>query len=120
MPIYEYGCHDCRRRTSRLVRGSDESEVVCQSCGGRRLSRLISPFAFHKSMQAKLDEAGPPQAFGDEKYYRNPVNIGRWAKHRADQAGIDLGESFDALVERAQSGEDPQKLIGSLVPTGDE
>ncbi len=120
MPIYEYGCPDCRRRTSLLIRGSETAEPVCQHCGGRRLSRLISSFAFHKSMQSKLDEAGPPQAFGDESYYRNPVNVGRWARHRAEQAGVDLGEGFEAMVERAQSGEDPERLIGSLVPTGDD
>ena len=120
MPIYEYGCQECRRRTSVLVRGAADPEPICQHCGGRMLSRLISSFAFHKSMQSKLDEAGPPQAFGDESYYRNPVNVGRWARHRAEQAGIDLGEGFDAMVERAQAGEDPQSLIGSLVPTGDD
>ena len=120
MPIYEYGCQDCRRRTSQLVRGAESAEPVCQHCGGHRLSRLISSFAFHKSMQSKLDEAGPPQAFGDENYYRNPANVGRWARHRAEQAGIDLGEGFEAMVERARSGEDPDRLIGSLVPTGDE
>ena len=120
MPIYEYGCPDCRRRTSLLIRGSESAEPVCQHCGGRRLSRLISSFAFHKSMQSKLDEAGPPQAFGDESYYCNPLNVGRWARHRAEQAGVDLGEGFEAMVERAQSGEDPERLIGSLVPTGDE
>jgi putative FmdB family regulatory protein len=120
MPIYEYGCHDCRRRTSLLVRGSAEPDLICQHCGGTRLTRLISSFAFHKSMQSKLDEAGPPQAFGDESYYKNPANIGRWAKHRAEQAGIDLGEGFDAMVERAKSGADPSSLIGSLVPTGDD
>lgn len=120
MPIYEYGCHDCRRRSSLLVRGGATDEPACQHCGSRQVSRLISTFAFHKSMQSKLDEAGPPQAFGDESYYQNPANIGRWARHRAEQAGIDLGEGFDAMVERAQSGEDPQNLIGSLVPTGDD
>lgn len=120
MPIYEYGCLDCRRRSSRLVRGAADAEPACQHCGSGHVRRLVSTFAFHKSMQSKLDDAGPPQPFGDEDYYKNPVNIGRWARHRAEQAGIDLGEGFDAMVERAQSGEDPQKLIGSLVPTGDE
>ena len=41
MPLYEYECHDCRRRVEVIQRFSDHPLSVCDACGGR-LDRLLS------------------------------------------------------------------------------
>ncbi|NLE90983.1 MAG: zinc ribbon domain-containing protein [Elusimicrobia bacterium] len=54
MPIYEYDCRDCGRRSECFLRSAGE-EPVCQWCGSRSLARLVSRFAF-KSGSASAPE----------------------------------------------------------------
>jgi putative FmdB family regulatory protein len=45
MPIYEYQCLSCGRRTETLQRMADPPLTVCENCGGE-LKKLISSPAF--------------------------------------------------------------------------
>ena len=57
MPIYEYRCDDCDRKTDKLVRGFDApASVDCKSCGGGNTRRIVSRVAFHKSLSTRLQE----------------------------------------------------------------
>ncbi len=81
MPLYEYACMDCRKVVSVLQRRVDvKKKPACPECGGKNLERLISGFAFHKSLTSKLDQLDP-------KYEK-----------MVDAANPDL--SFDSLVKR--------------------
>ncbi|MBI2867422.1 MAG: zinc ribbon domain-containing protein, partial [Chloroflexi bacterium] len=47
MPIYEYRCQDCRKRTSVFFRTvSAPVDARCQHCGSAAVERLISGFAY--------------------------------------------------------------------------
>jgi len=60
MPIYEYGCRDCEKITSVFVRiASKAQRPACSSCNGKHVERIISGFAFHLSMQSKLEQLDP-------------------------------------------------------------
>ncbi len=61
MPIYEYGCHDCRKVTSLFVRSAAgrSRKPACEKCGSTNVQRIISGFAFHLSMQSKLEQLDP-------------------------------------------------------------
>jgi putative FmdB family regulatory protein len=61
MPIYEYGCKECGSVTSALVRSTATraKKPVCARCGGKRVERIISKFAFHQSFQSKLEQLDP-------------------------------------------------------------
>ena len=81
MPVYEYACADCRKVVSVLVRRAGATaKPACPECGGKRLTRLISRFAFHQSMMSKLEQLDP-------KYDK-----------MIDAASPDL--SFDNLVKK--------------------
>ena len=81
MPIYEYTCMDCKKVVSVLVRRVDQSDQrACPECGGTNTHRLISGFAFHRSMMSKLEQLDP-------KYDK-----------MIDASNPDL--SFDNLVKR--------------------
>lgn len=87
MPIYEYGCRDCRNVTSVLVRGASGRlrKPACSTCAGKNVERIISGFAFHLSMQSKLEQLDP-------KYDK-----------MIDASNPDL--SFDNLVKKYQLDE---------------
>lgn len=60
MPIYEYACHGCKKFVEIIVRRmSDDFVARCPECGGKKLTRMISSFAFHLSFQSKLDQLDP-------------------------------------------------------------
>src|SRR2546421_12652941 len=66
MPIYEYECHDCRRRGSLLVlRPSAAAPPTCPRCHGQSLSRVMSRFATVNSEGARLESLADSSAFAD-------------------------------------------------------
>ena len=46
MPIYEYGCNNCRQITEALQKFSDPPLSDCPQCNGR-LQKLMSLNSFH-------------------------------------------------------------------------
>lgn len=63
MPIYEYGCHHCKKFVDVIVRrvpaDGERFRPPCPICGGRKMTRMVSRFAFHLSMKSKLDSLDP-------------------------------------------------------------
>ena len=45
MPIYEYRCEACGKRSSALLTSYASADPVCPHCGQPRLRRLVSTFA---------------------------------------------------------------------------
>jgi putative FmdB family regulatory protein len=45
MPIYEYACEACGKRSSALLPRFDSPDPVCPHCGQPQLHRLVSTFA---------------------------------------------------------------------------
>ena len=46
MPIYEYKCNKCGESFEKLVFPSDdEKEFVCDLCGVKNISRIVSSFS---------------------------------------------------------------------------
>jgi len=58
VPLFEYECLDCRARFEKLVLNR-ETEVVCGSCGSKKVSQLLSVFAVGGSPQSPAPEPGP-------------------------------------------------------------
>ena len=50
MPLFEYRCSACGKKTEVLVLAGDPAaKPKCASCGSRKLSRLLSTFAAQAS-----------------------------------------------------------------------
>jgi putative FmdB family regulatory protein len=103
MPIYEYDCHDCRRRVSLLVRSLSSTETpACPRCGGARLTRLMSRFATVKSEEARLESLASDGSFGDLDE-NDPSSVARFMKKMGKELGDDMGEDFDSAVDEAMA-----------------
>ena len=62
MPVYEYRCAGCGERFSRLFRSVNAAAgatVACPACGRSPAERALSSFAYHQSLQMKLDSLDP-------------------------------------------------------------
>ena len=57
MPIYEYGCRDCRKKSSILVRSySAPDHPACAHCGGVKTVKLVSTFAVLRTDEALMKQ----------------------------------------------------------------
>ncbi len=101
MPIYEYRCQDCGKRSSVLtLRVTSETTPTCRSCGGPRLERLLSKFASPKSEEARLEALADPSQYGDIDE-NDPQSMARFMKKMGHEMGEDFGDDVDAVMEDA-------------------
>ena len=63
MPIYEYRCAACGKRSSALVPSYSSPDPACPHCDRRELKRLVSTFATVRSG----DDGGDDFGGGDDE-----------------------------------------------------
>jgi len=120
MPIYEYGCYDCRKRVNIFFRTFSEvatKEATCPRCGGANLKRLISKVAVLRSEESRLESMADPSNLAglDEN---DPKSIARWMRKMSSEMGEDLGGEFNEVVDRLEAGEDPEAIEKSMPELG--
>ncbi len=110
MPIYEYECQECGFISGHLVmKPSDRRKLACRKCECKKLRKVMSRFAAHKTEAQRLDEYDPKKSRGDS-FYKDDRNIGLWAQKRAKEMGLDLGDSFQETLEKGRS----RKILDNL------
>ncbi len=122
MPIYEYRCGDCKRRVSIFYRSFTDTDkgAQCPNCGGTNLSRLVSRVATVKSEEARMEALSDPSSFGDVDE-NDPKSMARFMRKMGDQVGgEDLGPEFTEMVDRLESGENPEEIEKSMPGLGGE
>src|SRR4051794_33001961 len=115
MPIYEYRCGACNRRSSLLFQtfsAAERAEPHCEHCGSADVTRLVSRVAVLKSEESRLDDLSDDAALGDVDE-NDPRSIARWARRMGEQLGEDAGDDFREMVEQLESGEMPDDMPGS-------
>jgi len=82
MPIYEYRCSACGKRSSSLLPSYSSPDPACPHCGKHELQRLVSTFATVRSGDRGDDFGGGGEDFdhGDS---------------HDDDMGDDFGGGFD-------------------------
>ncbi len=114
MPIYEYVCQECHRRSSILTLSSTHlGSVSCRHCGGSKLDRLLSRFASPKSEEARLESLMDPTNLGnlDES---DPKSVARMMKKMGQEMGEDIGDIEEAMLAEANEGEETSDQTDSL------
>ena len=114
MPIYEYRCGACRRRSSlyfQTFAAAEGAEPRCEHCGSAEVSRLVSRVAVMKSEDSRLEDLADPSAFGDVDE-NDPRSIARWARRMGEQLGDDVGDDFREMVDQLEAGEMPDDMPG--------
>ena len=105
MPIYEFECRSCHRKTAALVLVRERvTEVRCKHCGGADLDRLWSRFASPKSEDARLESLADPSAMSglDEN---DPRSVARFMKRMGKEMGEDVGDDIEQAIEQEQRGD---------------
>jgi putative FmdB family regulatory protein len=104
MPLYEYRCLDCKKRSTILILSlTNPKPVSCTHCQSSRLERLMSRFASPKSEEARLESLADPNALAglDEN---DPQSMARFMKKMGDEMGEDLGDDMAEAMESPDAG----------------
>ena len=112
MPIFEFRCLGCRRKTTALLLSRDRvAEVRCGSCGGADLEKLYSRFATPRSEESRMEALADPSSLAgvDEN---DPASMGRWMKRMGRELGEDFGGDVDQAVD--------EELAGSGAPADED
>lgn len=127
MPVYEYRCGDCRRRSSIFFRSfNDVSSPACPVCGSSRMAKLVSRVVTIRSEEDRLEALADPSSLAgiDED---DPKSVAAWARRMGSELGEDLGDEFDEVVDAMERGEDPSAMgddreaggVDDFSPAGD-
>ncbi len=101
MPIYEYRCRACRKRSTFLTLSvSVRLEPKCKHCGSVDMEKLVSRIAAIRSEESRMDSLSDPAALSglDEN---DPKSVARWMKKMGREMGDDMGEDFEEEIDRA-------------------
>jgi putative FmdB family regulatory protein len=101
MPIYEYRCNDCGKKTQVLTLTAKSAvEPKCRHCGGVNLKKLVSRVAVLRSEESRVESLADPSSLSglDES---DPKSVARWMKKMGKEMGDEAGEGFDEEVEKA-------------------
>jgi len=112
MPIYEYRCGACKRRSSlyyQTFSAAERAEPRCEHCGSADVSRLVSRVAVLKSEESRMDDLADDAALGDVDE-SDPRSIARWARRMGEQLGEDVGDDFREMVDQLEAGEMPDDM----------
>ena len=114
MPIYEYHCRDCRKRSTLLVLSlACLTPPRCKQCGSQSVDRLLSRFSSPQSKEDRLESLSDPDSLDglDEK---DPESVSRFMKHMGDEMGEDVECDVEAMMDSADSGTSDDGSTDSL------
>jgi putative FmdB family regulatory protein len=115
MPIYEYRCPACGKRSSRiwmrLPSAADEAALACPGCGASRLARLMSRFSSPKSEERRLESLADDSSLAglDES---DPRGMARLMRKMSEETGEPLEGEDAEMLDRMESGEMPEDEAG--------
>jgi len=76
MPIYEYQCEECGKRSSTLLASYSSTDPACPRCGKHSLRRLVSSFATVSSGESDGGDGGDDDFGGDDTFGRGDDDFG--------------------------------------------
>ena len=120
MPVYQYRCLDCHRRFEVFMTYAeyDQKHVLCAHCGSEHITRRIGRIRVAKSEESRLDAISDPGAL--EGLEDDPKALGRMMRKMSNEMGEDLGPEFSEVVDRLESGQNPEEIEKSLPDLGNE
>jgi putative FmdB family regulatory protein len=102
LPIYEYRCNACRKRTAVFVRKvSSPAAPTCELCGAADIERLFSRVAVLRGEDG-LDMAESSLGDVDEN---DPRSVARWVRKMSRDMGEPLDAGMQSELDRMEAGE---------------
>jgi putative FmdB family regulatory protein len=114
MPSYEFRCLDCRKRFDKFMSYSDYGTlaVSCPHCGSQNVQRRIGKVRIARSGESRLESLADPSNL--EGLDDDPKALGRMMRQMSAEVGEEMGPEFDEVVDRLESGQNPDDIERDL------
>ena len=107
MPIYEYHCQDCDKKSSVFFRSfASVGPARCPHCNGDKMDRLVSKVSILKSWGSSLDWMPSSESLYDVDQ-DDPRAMEGWLQRTRQEQGADLGDSFADTMAKMDAGIEP-------------
>lgn len=118
MPTYQYRCLDCQRRFEVFLTYAEygQKQIKCPRCGSEHVQRRIGRIRVAKSEESRLESIADPTSL--EGMEDDPKALGQMMRKMSNEMGEDLGPEFKEVVDRLESGQDPEEIEKSLPDLG--
>ena len=119
MPFYDYRCRNCGKR-SLIYQSYAEygvKAVACPHCASPDLERIIGRVRMAKSEESRLDDLADPTEWGDFDE-NDPRSMAKMMKRMGGELGEDLPPEYGEVVDRLESGENPDEIESSMPELG--
>ena len=124
MPIYEYRCPACQKKSSRIwmriPAAAEEQALACPACGAAGLARLMSRFSSPKSEERRMESLADDSSLAglDEN---DPRGMARLMRKMSEETGEPLEGEDAEMLDRMEAGEMPPEDGGGATPdAGDD
>jgi putative FmdB family regulatory protein len=115
MPVYEYWCHDCHRKVSIYSKGfTGTTEAVCPSCEGKRLTRLFSTFAIHKTDKDGYEDILSDSQLTKGMLANDPRALAEWTRRMEGKTDTKMGPEYEEMMEKLERGESWGKVATEM------
>lgn len=112
MPIYEFRCRNCRKRTTVFVRSMGANlSPQCEHCGYGDMSRLFSRISVRRSGGNLGDSHGFDESTLAEVDENDPRSVARWVRKMSREMGEPLDPEMEADLQRMEAGEMPEDTL---------
>ncbi len=115
MPTYEYRCLGCGKRVA-IYQSFEEygrKPVHCPKCASNKLERRIGRVRVARSEESRLDSLSDPSDWGDVDE-QDPRSMARMMRKMGQEMGEEMPGEFDEVVDRLESGENPDSIEQSM------
>jgi putative FmdB family regulatory protein len=116
MPSYDFRCNNCQRNvvlTFKTYADYDTGPKICPRCQSTDLRRRIGRVALARSEASRFSSLDD-ESMLDDLSEADPATLGRFMRRMGSEAGEDLGDEFNEVVDRLERGEDPEAIESSM------
>jgi hypothetical protein len=92
--------------------------IECKHCGSENVIRRIGRVRVAKSEDSRMEAISDPGAL--EGLEDDPKALGRMMRKMSHEMGEDLGPEFTEVVDRLESGQNPEEIEKALPDLGGE
>jgi putative FmdB family regulatory protein len=120
MPFYQYRCLNCKKRFEVFLSYSEygQKPVHCPQCASDQVQRRIGRVRIARSEDSRMENLPDPDSL--EGLEDDPRALGQMMRKMSREAGEDMGEDFDEVVNRLEAGQSPEDIEKAMPELADE
>jgi putative FmdB family regulatory protein len=119
MPTYDFICNTCNQRFDVFMTFAEygKKTVKCIHCSSKNVRRRMTKVRIAKSEETRMESMADDFS-GFEGMEDDPKAMGQMMRKMGKEMGEDLPPEFDEVVDRLESGQNPEDIEKAIPDLG--